>query len=106
MLIKTFIFFILFINFEIPLNSKFDLFLLGIVITLFFSISNSLTINDIFIKKKIFFLLLTLSIFNFVLPKLNIEEAHSVFLNSNDIDKISEILPNNIIQKIKYLYYI
>ena len=75
------------------------------IITLFFSIKKNINVENFFIdKKKILFLILSLSIINFLIPKLHIEESHSVFMNYKDIKKISEIIPNNIIQEIKSNY--
>ena len=105
MLIKTLIFFFLIINLSIPITNLSDLLLIGLIITLFFSIKKNINIENLFIdKKKILFLILSITIINFLIPKLHIEESHSVFLNYNDIKKISEIIPNNIIQEIKSNY--
>ena len=56
---------------------------------------------NIIINKKLLIIFFLLSIFiNQIIPKTEIKEAHSIFLNKNDISVISNFLPNKIILEI------
>ena len=52
MLIKTLIFFFLIINLSIPITNLSDLLLIGLIITLFFSIKKNINVENFFIDKK------------------------------------------------------
>ena len=102
MFIKFIIAFCILINLNYPLVSLIDIFIISILIFFLISSKSSFSLKEIFLKKNgIILILIILSIFNFLLPKAKIEEAHSIFINNNDLKIISNFLPNDIVIDIK-----
>ena len=86
---------------EPPITGIINYVIFSIVIFLFFGITRVNKFKYIFNNNKqlLILLLISLIVKNFI-PKLDIHEAHSVFLNLNDIKILSKILPNHIIDDI------
>lgn len=105
MIFKTIIFLIIIFLINPPLNDLSNFIMVGILISVYFGINRNNTLRNIYFNKKkyIMFFLLILLIKNFI-PKLEINEAHSVFLNYNDLNEISIIVPDKIINDIKIKY--
>ena len=101
MALKIFIFFVLILSIKLPITNIIDFSLVSFIILLLISSKEKEgQVKNLKQSKYYVFILTILTILNFSIPKLNIQESHSVFLNHNDIKKISEILPKNIINKI------
>ena len=103
MFFKLFLFLTILINLGLPLVNKLDLVFIFIFISFLILFPS---INwGIFIKKKItlFFFIIITSI-NLLIPKNFFHEFHQVFLNSNDIEIISNLLPSNVMIDIKKDY--
>jgi len=105
MFVKIFLLLIIIFNLGLPLNHNFDIIILGIILLLFISISKTISLKKIIINKKYHILaILSLTIINLFIPKLDIQEAHSIFLNNKDIKIISNFLPKNIVDDISEDY--
>ena len=105
MFLKSLIFIIIGINLNLPLNDKFDILIIGLVILIFISSTKELSLNEINFKKKIAILIIIiLSSINLLIPKFNIEEAHSIFLNKNDLEISKDYIPKEIYENIKIDY--
>jgi hypothetical protein len=105
MFIKLIITILIIINLNVPFNSIIDIGLLGILFAFLISTKINQSTKEIILTNKIrFLLILSMTAINIFLPKLSIEEAHSIFLNSNDINTIGEFLPTQIITEIKNDY--
>ena len=105
MFFKSIIFLLIIFLLNPPLNNIFDFLTIGILIVIYFGINKNNNLINIYSKKKkyvlfIFIILLT----KIYLPKFEINEAHSVFLNFNDLNEISNIVPEKIINDIKIKY--
>ena len=102
MIIKFIITLLVLINIRSPFVSLVDISLICFLIFLLISSKSILSLKQIILKKyKIIFVLILLSIINFISPKLKIEEAHSIFINNNDLNVISNFLPTNVLTDIK-----
>ena len=86
---------------QIPLNSIIDLafITISILIILFCKIKENRDKNFILLSIVVISL-----IFSIFFGSKNIDEAHSVFFSKKDIETISKILPNKIIDEIKKDY--
>ena len=105
MFLKAFIFILIGINLNLPFNDKIDIFIIGLAILLIISSSKSLSLKKIYLKKKLAILtILILSIINLLIPKFNIEEAHSIFLNQKDLSISKDYIPKNIYDEIEKNY--
>ena len=105
MQIKLILILLFSISIDFPLNDITDICLVFFVISILLSINNTYKIEEIFKSKKInLFIISILIILNLTIPKLNIQESHSVFLNEKDIKKINNLIPNKIILDIKRSY--
>ena len=102
MLIKFIILIFVLINLRIPYVSLVDIILIWFLIFLLISSKSILSLKQIIFKKyKVIFILILLTIVNFVSPKFKIEEAHSVFINNKDLNIISNFLPYNVFTNMK-----
>ena len=105
MFFKILIFILLIINLDIPITDTVDFFIIGLIIILLISSKKKSNLNKKILSQKYnLIFILILIIINFSIPKLKIEESHSIFLNMNDIEVISQILPKEIITNIKLDY--
>ena len=105
MFIKLIITILIIINLKVPFNSIIDISLLGILFAFLISTKINQSTKEIILTNKIrFLLILSMTSINIFLPKLSIDEAHSIFLNSNDINTIGEFLPTQIITEIRNDY--
>ena len=105
MFIKLIITILIIINLNVPFNSIIDISLLGLLFTFLISTKINQSAKELIFGKKIrFLLILSMTCINLILPKLSIEEAHSIFLNDNDINTIGKFLPSQIISEIKNDY--
>ena len=105
MLIKFIITVFILINLSLPLVSLVDISLICFLILLSISTSSTLSLKQVISQKhKLIFILVLLTIANFASPKLKIEEAHSVFVNNNDLKVIEDFLPPKIITDIKHKF--
>ena len=101
MLQKIIIFLLIIAILSPPLIGLTNFLIFAFVIFLYVSIHKIRKINDIFnLKKKFILLIIILVVSKIFIPKLEIQEAHSIFLNKNDINLISKFLPQSIILKI------
>ncbi len=101
MLQKIIIFLLIIAILSPPLIGLTNFLIVAFVIFLYVSIHKIRKINDIFnLKKKFILLIIILVVSKIFIPKLEIQEAHSIFLNKNDINLISKFLPQSIILKI------
>ena len=101
MLIKLFILLIVALNLGLPLNNKIDFFFIGFLIFLIISISSVISIKELLFKKKYnVLIIIILTLINFFIPKLNINEAHSIFLNNKDLKIINNFIPEKIFNKL------
>ena len=101
MLTKLIILFIIFINLKIPLTNYIDIFFVGILFLILISTKTTHSFINLLFKKKLFFLIIiVITSVNISFPKLNIEEAHSIFINENDIKSLNEFLPSKITNNI------
>ncbi len=90
---------IIIINLGLPLNKEVDVILILLTICILFILSDRF--YKILFKKKIFLsIILFLTIINLFVPKFFSQELHQVFVNENDINVISKLLPQNITDKI------
>ena len=97
MLLRFLLIFLFITNLGFPLNNKIDLFLIGMLIFLMFAIIDVITIKEAIKKEKYpLIIIIFLTIINCFLPKLEIQEAHSIFLNQKDINVISKFIPKEI----------
>ena len=81
-----------------PINNLINLIFLIIIIYILFSFK-LLTKPD---KNYLVLIFLFISLlFSFQIQKKDIEEAHSVFLNENDLNKINMIIPSEILSKMR-----
>ena len=102
MLIKFIILIFVLINLRIPFVSLVDILLIWFLIFLLISSKSVFTLKQIIFQKyKVIFILILLTIVNFVSPKFKIEEAHSVFINGKDLNIIGNFLPYNVFINIK-----
>ena len=106
MLILLGIFLLILFILEPPLIGIFNLIILGFFILIFFSINSKRKTNNYFSKKRIFIytFVLSISLLNFLLPKLQIQEAHSIFINKKDINVISNFVSKSVITNIENDY--
>tara|TARA_B100001057_G_C22858273_1_gene953502 strand:+ start:1225 stop:3258 length:2034 start_codon:yes stop_codon:yes gene_type:complete len=106
MLIFLGIFLLILFILEPPLFGIFNLIILGFFILMLFSIKSKKKTNNYFSKKRIFIytFLLIITLLNFLLPKLQIQEAHSIFINKKDIKVISNFVSKSIITNIENDY--
>ena len=102
MLIKFIILIFVLINLRIPFVSLVDILLIWFLLFLLISSKSILSLKQIIFQKyKVIFILILLTIVNFVSPKFKIEEAHSVFINGKDLNIIGNFLPYNVFTNIK-----
>ena len=106
MLILLGIFLLILFILEPPLIGIFNLIIFGFFILIFFSINSKRKTNNYFSKKRIFIytFVLSISLLNFLLPKLQIQEAHSIFINKKDINVISNFVSKSVITNIENDY--
>ena len=105
MFLKLFILIIIFLNLGIPLNDKLDIILLLFSICIIV-LSKKINFINFFIKKINFFILIIIiTLLNNFIPKFFFNELHQVFINKNDIEIISKILPQNLNDDIHYNFY-
>ena len=105
MLLRLLLIFLFITNLGFPLNNKIDLFLIGMLIFLIFAIIDVITIKQVIKKEKYpLIIIIFLTIINCFIPKLEIQEAHSIFLNQKDINVISKLLPKEILREIENDY--
>ena len=105
MLLRFLLIFLFITNLGFPLNNKIDLFLIGMLIFLMFAIIDVITIKEAIKKEKYpLIIIIFLTIINCFLPKLEIQEAHSIFLNEKDINVISKFIPKEIAVEIENDY--
>ena len=100
MFFNLFFIIVIFINLGLPLNNKFD------VIVIMFSIGTLILLNknkftDIISKKKFFITIIIITFININLPKFFFNELNQVFVNKQDINLISSILPDKLINDIE-----
>ena len=103
MFFKLLLFLIVLINLGLPLVNKLDLVFIFIFISFLILLPNISW--SVFIKKKItLFLFIIITFINLLIPKNFFHEFHQIFLNINDIEIISKLLPSNIVIDIKNDY--
>ena len=100
MFFNLFFIIVIFLNLGLPLNNKFD------VIVIMFSISALILLNknkctDVITKKKFFITIIIITFININLPKFFFNELNQVFVNKQDINLISSILPDDLINDIE-----
>ncbi len=100
MFFNLFFIIVIFINLGLPLNNKFD------VIVIMFSIGTLILLNknkftNIISKKKFFITIIIITFININLPKFFFNELNQVFVNKQDINLISSILPEKLINDIE-----
>ena len=102
MIIKFLITVLIIINLRPPLVSLLDIILICILLLLLISSKSTFKLKQIIYKKyKLLLFILFITIINLSLPKNKIEEAHSIFINNNDIEIISKFLPSSIIDELQ-----
>ena len=103
MFIKFIIIALVLINLKPPFVLFSDILLMCFLIFMLISSRSILFLKQInFQKYMIVLILILLTITNLMLPKLKIEEAHSIFINDKDIKIVESFLPTKIISAIKH----
>ena len=100
MFLKTLLLFIISINLTLPLNDKLDIIILALTILMIILTKSIVPMKEIYKKRYYALLIILFTSINLLIPKLEIHEAHSVFLTLKDLDKIKEHLPKQIFNKI------
>jgi hypothetical protein len=103
MLFKLFFILIIIINLGIPLINKTDVIFIFFIISILILLPNT-NFNSLLKKKKLFSLILIITLVNFFVPKFFFNEFHQVFLNKKDIETISKLLPRSITNDIENDY--
>tara|TARA_B100001123_G_C15323808_1_gene1028829 strand:- start:1736 stop:3751 length:2016 start_codon:yes stop_codon:yes gene_type:complete len=94
--------FIVILNLLPPFVTLIDVVFICLIILLLISKTNQTPLRNLFFDNpKIILILVILTFINFFIPKLKIEEAHSIFINNNDINNIAVFFPKRIIKDIK-----
>jgi hypothetical protein len=105
MIIKFIVTIFILINLKLPIVNLLDIGFISLLILLLITTKVNYSIKELFfIKKLSFFIILLITIINILIPKLSIEEAHSIFVNNNDINVISKFLPKKILTEIHKSY--
>ena len=81
-----------------PINNLINLIFLIITIYILFSFKLLPKLNKSYLAPLLLFISLLISL---QIQKKDIEEGHSVFLNENDLKIINQIIPNEILNKMK-----
>ena len=100
MFFKTLLLFIISINLTLPLNDKLDIIILALTILMIILTKSIVPMKEIYKKRYYALLIILFTSINLLIPKLEIHEAHSVFLNLKGLDKSKEHLPKQIFNKI------
>jgi len=100
MFFKIFFLFIVAFNLGLPLNKEIDVVFIFITITILFLASNK-NYKHFYNNKLLISLIIALTISNQFVPKFFTQELHQVFVNENDLNVISKILPKEINKDIK-----
>ena len=103
MLFKFLILIIVVCNLQLPLNNQIDILLLGLLFALFVSVRRVPHKIKFINKISVFLVIFVITVVNFTIPKLNIHEAHSVFLTNKDIKTISNLLMLKVDIKMKMI---
>ena len=101
MFIKFLLLLFFIINLKLPIVSLTNLFFVFLFIILLVSSKKNITIKKIIGKYKIIIFIFLLSIINLGIGKLKIEEAHSTFINENDIKVVGSFIPKNVLVEIE-----
>ena len=105
MIIKFIVTIFILINLKLPIINIFDIGFISLLILFLITTKVNYSIKELFFKKKLsFFIIFFITIINILIPKLSIEEAHSIFVNNNDINVISKFLPKKILTDIHKSY--
>ena len=97
-LIKLFFLFYFVLFLIPPINNLINLIFLIITIYILFSFKLLPKLNKSYLAPLLLFISLLISL---QIQKKDIEEGHSVFLNENDLKIINQIIPNEILDKMK-----
>ncbi len=100
MFFKTLLLFIISINLTLPFNDKLDIIILALTILMIILTKSIVPMKEIYKKRYYALLIILFTSINLLIPKLEIHEAHSVFLNLKGLDKSKEHLPKQIFNKI------
>ena len=103
MFFKLFFFLVIIINLGIPLTNILDVIFIFFIISILILLPHNNFISLIK-KKKLLSLIFVITFVNFFIPKFFFNEFHQVFLNKKDIETISKLLPQSIINDIKNDY--
>ena len=90
---------IIIINLGLPLNKEIDVIFIILTICILFFLTNRFY-KILFKKKTYLIIIFSLTIINIFIPKFFTHELHQVFVNDNDINIISKLLPQNITENI------
>lgn len=86
---------IIIVNLGLPLNKEVDVIFILLTICILFFLNNKFY-KILFKKKNYLIIIISLTIINIFIPKFFSQELHQVFVNDNDINVISKLLPQNI----------
>ena len=102
MIIKFLITIVILINLNPPFVSLVDISLICLLLLIIMSSKAMPSVQQIVKKKyKVLLIIFLITIVNLSLPRLKIEEGHSIFINDNDLKIISNFLPTSIINDMK-----